>query len=300
MSKIKEFLDNVKAKLLSESEIRSFLLSLNKKEFLSLISSSNDNDPQGIPDIDIENMTQNHITIISEIIGDLTIEEKKEVLPNISNDFYTIEQLIFKTLPIKEATEVFTNNPIKYKDDITLYIETPRSSNEKDHLIATILSNEKLYKLFTEEERSIFKTLISNNLIILEKQYNLCNITYDDLKNALARYLANIDYHQSKTINQGIHEKINSKNIYQIFIEVNKGLKRIDSPILTEEDIISKLELPFEKSVIFLNQCLNLTDEEISSLLLKYYPINKELIINKDINQLVNIVYDLSVPEIDQ
>lgn len=300
MSKIKEFLDNVKAKLLSESEIRSFLLSLNKKEFLSLISSSNDNDPQGIPDIDIENMTQNHITIISEIIGDLTIEEKKEVLPNISNDFYTIEQLIFKSLPIKEATEVFKNNPIKYKDDITLYIETPRSSNEKDHLIATILSNEKLYKLFTEEERSIFKTLISNNLIILEKQYNLCNITYDDLKNALARYLANIDYHQSKTINQGIHEKISSKNIYQIFIEVNKGLKRIDSPILTEEDIISKLELPFEKSVIFLNQCLNLTDEEISSLLLKYYPNNKELIINKDINQLVNIVYDLSVPEIDR
>lgn len=300
MQKIKEFLDNVKAKLLSENEIRSFLLSLNKKEFLSLISSSNDNDPQGIPDIDIETMTQNHITIISEIIGDLTLEEKKETLPNISNDFYTIEQLIFKTLPIKEATEVFLNNPLKYKDDITSYIETPRSSNEKDHLIATILSNEKLYKLFTEEERSIFKTLISNNLIILEKQYNLCNVTYDDLKNALARYLANIDYHQSKIINQGIHEKISSKNIYQIFIEVNKGLKRIESSPLTEEDIISKLELPFEKSVIFLNQCLNLTDEEISSLLLKYYPSNKELIINKDINQLVNIVYDLSVPEIDQ
>lgn len=300
MSKIKEFLDNVKAKLLSETEIRSFLLSLNKKEFLSLISSSNDNDPQGIPDIDIENMTQNHITIISEIIGDLTLNDKKEALLNISNDFYTIEQLIFKSLPIKDATEVFISNPLKYKDDITSYIETPRPSNEKDHLIATILSDENLYKLFSEEERSIFKSLISNNLIILEKQYNLCNITYDDLKNALARYLANIDYHQSKTINQGIHEKISSKNIYQIFIEVNKGLKRIDSPILTEEDIISKLELPFEKSVIFLNQCLNLTDEEISSLLLKYYPINKELIINKDINQLVNIVYDLSVPEIDQ
>ncbi len=300
MQKIKEFLDNVKAKLLSETEIRSFLLSLNKKDFLSMISSSNDNDPQGMPDIDIENMTQNHVTIISEIIGDLTLNDKKEALLNISNDFYTIEQLIFKSLPIKDATEVFISNPLKYKDDITNYIETPRQSNEKDHLIATILSDENLYKLFSEEERLIFKSLISNNLIILERQYNLCNVTYDDLKNALARYLANIDYHQSKTINQGIHEKISSKNIYQIFIEVNKGLKRIDSPTLGEEDIISKLELPFEKSVIFLEQCLNLTDEEIASLLLKYYPSNKDLIITKDINQLVNIVSDLSLLEIDQ
>lgn len=300
MLKIKTFLNNVKAKMVTEEEIRSFLLSLNNKEFLTLISSSIDNDPNGIPDMDIERMTQEHAQIISEIISDLTLEEKLQSLSNISNDFYTVEQMIFKTLPLKNASTIFFGNPEKYKEDIEAYIETPRLSKEKDSLIATILSDTKLYKLFSEETRSIFKSLISDSIIILDTNYNLCNVTYDELKQELARYLANIEFYQNSSINQGIHNKLSSKNIYQIFLEVNKGLKNIDSPLLTEEQVISKLEFPFEKSVLFLDNCLNLTDEDITAILLKYYPAERDLIKSKDIFQLVNTIRNFDLPEVDR
>lgn len=300
MKNIKTFLNDIKAKLVTEEEIRSFLLSLNNKEFLTLISSSIDDNPNGIPDVDIEKMTQDHAQIISEIIADLTLEEKIQSLSNISNDFYTVEQMIFKTLPLEKASTIFFENPEKYKEDIEAYIETPRQSREKDTLIATILSDTKLYKLFSEETRSIFKSIISDPIIILDKNYNLCNVTYDELKQELARYLANIDYHHKSSINQGIHHKLSSKNIYQIFLEVNKGLERIDSPLITEEQVISKLELPFEKSVLFLDNCLNLTDEDITEILLKYYPEEKDLIKSKDISQLVYTIKNFDLPEIDQ
>ena len=300
MKNIKDFLNDVKAKMVTEEGIRSFLLSLNNEEFITLISSSLDDDPSGIPDIDIERMTQEHAPIISEIIADLTLDEKMQSLSNISNDFYTVEQMIFKTLPLEKASAIFFENPEKYKEEIEAYIETPRQSSEKDNLIATILSDSKLYKLFSEEDRLIFKSLISDDIIFLDKKYNLCNVTYDELKQELARYLANIDYRKNSSINQGIHNKLSSKNIYQIFLEVNKGLERIDSPLLTEEQVISELELSFEKSVLFLENCLNLTDEEITALLLKYHPDKKDLIKNKDIEQLVNIISDYDLPEVDQ
>lgn len=300
MKNIKDFLNDVKAKMVTEEGIRSFLLSLNNEEFISLISSSLDDDPSGIPDVDIERMTQEHAPIISEIIADLTLDEKIQSLSNISNDFYTVEQMIFKTLPLEKASAIFLENPEKYKEEIEAYIETPRQSSEKDNLIATILSNSKLYKLFSEEDRLIFKHLISDSIIFLDENYNLCNVTYDDLKQELARYLANIDYRKNSSINRGIHNKLSSKNIYQIFLEVNKGLERIDSPLLTEEQIISELELPFEKTVLFLDNCLNLTDEEITSILIKYHPDKKDLIKNKDIDQLVNIIRDFDLPEVDQ
>lgn len=300
MKNIKDFLNDVKAKMVTEEGIRSFLLSLNNEEFIALISSSLDDDPSGIPDIDIERMTQEHAPIISEIIADLTLDEKMQSLSNISNDFYTVEQMIFKTLPLEKASAIFFENPEKYKEEIEAYIETPRQSSEKDNLIATILSDSKLYKLFSEEDRLIFKSLISDDIIFLDEKYNLCNVTYDELKQELARYLANIDYRKNSSINQGIHNKLSSKNIYQIFLEVNKGLERIDSPLLTEEQVISELELPFEKSVLFLENCLNLTDEEITAILLKYHPDKKDLIKNKDIEQLVNIISDYDLPEVDQ
>ena len=300
MKNIKDFLNDVKAKMVTEEGIRSFLLSLNNEEFIALISSSLDDDPSGIPDVDIERMTQEHAPIISEIIADLTLDEKIQSLSNISNDFYTVEQMIFKTLPLEKASAIFLENPEKYKEEIEAYIETPRQSSEKDNLIATILSNSKLYKLFSEEDRLIFKHLISDSIIFLDENYNLCNVTYDDLKQELARYLANIDYRKNSSINRGIHNKLSSKNIYQIFLEVNKGLERIETPLLTEEQIISELELPFEKTVLFLDNCLNLTDEEITSILIKYHPDKKDLIKNKDIDQLVNIIRDFDLPEVDQ
>lgn len=300
MKNIKDFLNDVKAKMVTEEGIRYFLLSLNNEEFITLISSSLDDDPSGIPDVDIERMTQEHAPIISEIIADLTLDEKMQSLSNISNDFYTVEQMIFKTLPLEKASAIFFENPEKYKEEIEAYIETPRQSSEKDNLIATILSDSKLYKLFSEEDRLIFKSLISDDIIFLDEKYNLCNVTYDELKQELARYLANIDYRKNPSINQGIHNKLSSKNIYQIFLEVNKGLERIDSPLLTEEQVISELELPFEKSVLFLENCLNLTDEEITAILLKYHPDKKDLIKNKDIEQLVNIISDYDLPEVDQ
>ena len=84
----------------------------------------------------------------------------------------------------------------------------------------------------------------------------------EELKNEVARYLANIEYKKDSSINRGIHQKISSKNLYLIFTEVNKGLERIDNPLLTEKELVEYLELPFEKAVLFLDSCLNLTDEE--------------------------------------
>lgn len=299
MKNIREFLDDVKAQVITEEGIRSFLLSLNNEEFISMLSNKMDNDLEGIADIDIERMTQNHASVISEIIADLTLEEKITSLSNISNDFYTVEKMIFKTLPIEKAIELFLSNPDKYKEEIESYIETPRQSREKDELIATILSDKNLYKLFSEEDRMIFKSLLSDEVIILEEPYNFCNITFDEIKNEVARYLANIDHRKSSQVNKGIHNKVSSNNLYQIFLEVNKGLERIESPLLSEKDIVEQLELPFEKAVLFLNNCLNLTDEEITNILLKNYPNKKDLIKNKNIEQLVSIIEDFDIPEID-
>lgn len=299
MKDIKQFLDDVKAQMITEEGIRSFLLSLNNNEFITMLSTTMDNDTNGIADIDIERMTQNHASVISEIISDLTLEEKEQALTNISNDFYTVEKMIFKTLPIEKAIKLFFDNPDKYKEEIEAYIETPRQSKEKDHLIAKILSDKELSKLFSEEDRIIFKSLLSDEVIILEEQYNICNITFDEIKNEVARYLANIDNRKSSSINKGIHNKVSSKNLYQIFLEVNKGLERIESPLLTEKEIIEKLELPFEKTVLFLDCCLNLTEEEIQDILLSNYQDKTDLIKNKNIEQLKSIIEDFDIPEID-
>ena len=86
---------------------------------------------------------------------------------------------------------------------------------------------------------------------------------------------------------------------YQIFQEVNIGLERIESPLLTEREIIEYLELPFEKAVIFLDSCLNLTEEEIKEILISNYPNKKELINKKTIEQLNSIIEDFDIPEID-
>lgn len=299
MKDIKQFLEDVKAQMITEEGIRSFLLSLNNEEFITMLSTNMDNDLKGIADVDIERMTQNHASVISEIIADLTIEEKLKSLSNISNDFYTVEKMIFKTLPIEKAVELFLDNPEKYKEEIEAYIETPRQSKEKDHLICSILSNQELYKLFSEEDRIIFKSLVSDEIIFLDENYNLCNITEEELKNEVARYLANIEYKKDSSINRGIHQKISSKNLYLIFTEVNKGLEKIDNPLLTEKELVEYLELPFEKAVLFLDSCLNLTDEEITNILSSNYPDKKEIISKKDITQLTNIIEDYDLPEVD-
>ena len=299
MKDIKQFLNDVKAQIITEEGIRSFLLSLNNKEFISMLSNKLDNDLAGRPDTDIERMTQNHASVISEIIAELTLEEKKKALSNISNDFYTVEKMIFKTLPLDVASALFLKNPNKYKEEIEAYIETPRQSKEKDILIATILSDQELYKYFSEEDRMIFKSLLSDEIIILDEKYNFCNVTFDEIKNELARYLANIDYKKDSSINRGIHSKISSKCIYCVFNEVNIGLERIDSPIISENELIKSLELPFEKSVLFLNQCLNLTEEEIHDILLNNFPDEKELIKNKDIDQLTQLIEDFNLQEVD-
>ena len=77
MKDLKQFLDDVKAQMITEEGIRSFLLSLNNEEFISMLSTTMDNDTKGIADIDIERMTQNHASVISEIISDLTLDEKE-------------------------------------------------------------------------------------------------------------------------------------------------------------------------------------------------------------------------------
>ena len=82
MKDIKQFLEDVKAQMITEEGIRSFLLSLNNEEFITMLSTNMDNDLKGIADVDIERMTQNDASVISEIIADLTIEEKLKSLSN--------------------------------------------------------------------------------------------------------------------------------------------------------------------------------------------------------------------------
>ena len=60
MKDIKQFLEDVKAQMITEEGIRSFLLSLNNEEFITMLSTNMDNDLNGIADVDIERMTQNH------------------------------------------------------------------------------------------------------------------------------------------------------------------------------------------------------------------------------------------------
>lgn len=295
MKDIKEFLNNVKAQMVTEEGIRSFLLSLSNEEFITMLSNKMDNDLEGIADIDIERMTQDHASVISEIIADLTLEEKEQALNNISNDFYTVEKMIFKTLPFNKVTELFLDNPHKYKEEIEAYIETPRQTAEKDNLIATILSDEKLYSNFDNEVLNDFKEMISDGIILLDDRYNVFNITEEDIKNEVARYLANIEKRKNANTNKGIINKVNPEKLYKIVIEVNQGLRNIESEELSEYELVKYLEMPFYYAVEYLSYCLNLTDEGIIKILIDNYPEEKELISNKDIEQLKSTIEDLTI-----
>lgn len=295
MKDIKEFLNNVKAQMVTEEGIRSFLLSLSNEEFITMLSNKMDNDLEGIADIDIERMTQDHASVISEIIADLTLEEKEQALNNISNDFYTVEKMIFKTLPFNKVTELFLDNPHKYKEEIEAYIETPRQTAEKDNLIATILSDEKLYSNFDNEVLNDFKEMISDGIILLDDRYNVFNITEEDIKNEVARYLANIEKRKNPNTNKGIINKVNPEKLYKIVIEVNQGLRNIESEELSEYELVKYLEMPFYYAVEYLSYCLNLTDEGIIKILIDNYPEEKDLISNKDIEQLKSTIEDLTI-----
>lgn len=295
-SKIIEFINSLLSNEITEEETRKFLLSLNNDDFITLIKSS----PSNIESATIiGKMIENNIAIISEIIESLTTEEKLNALKVISKEFTMIESMIFKTLPITTVTDLFLKEPEKYKEEIESYIETPRLDKDKDILIATILSNSNLSKLFTKETLEYFKNLISDNNIILDINYNIPDITFEEIRNEIARYLANLEYRKSSNINLGIHEKISSKDLYKVFTEVNKGLENIDSPLLTEEEIIKELELPLYKAILFIDNCLTLTEEEILDILIKQYPEEKEFLSNKTLDQLTQIVKDFDLPEID-
>jgi hypothetical protein len=287
MKKIREFLDDVKAQIVTEEGIRSFLLSLSNEEFIEMLSNKMDNDTEGKADIDIERMTQSHASVISEIIADLTLDEKEKALSNISNDFYTVEKMIYKTLPIDKATKLFLDNPNKYKEEIEAYIETPRQTEEKDKLIANILSDKNLYRVFSNETLNEFKEFISDGIVLLDETYDVINITDDEIKNEVARYLANIGKRKNDSVNRGILNKVNPDKLYSILIEVNRGLKNIDSPEITHEELINELEMSFYYAVEYLSYCMNYTDEEIRNILLKIYPEEQERIGNKTVDQLL-------------
>ena len=270
MNKLTEFLENIKSNLLSDEEIRSFLLYLSKEEFYHLITT-----PSTSPkSTEIEKMIIEHQDIIAELLSDFDISEKKNIIPKVSIDFEVVRNMMFNTLTIPDLIELLYKEPLKYLNDIITYIKNTPFSDEKDILIATMLSNKDIYRNLNSKTISSLKNFIGDTKIFLDDRYMIVETTKSDLTNEAARYIANLRSRVVPTLTSGMLRKLSSESLLWTLNEVNKGLQNIEEEPITILDFIKLTEMPFEKAILLVSNNL-FTEEEQRKILSSAFPKNK-------------------------
>lgn len=294
MNKIREFIENIKANLLTDEEISSFLLSLSKEEFYNMITLDTKATKESP---EIAAILKEHQDIIAELLSDFSIEEKKRVIPKISKDFDYVRKMMFNTLTIPDLTELIKREPLKYLSDIISYIKNTPFSDEKDNLIAFILSTPNIYHNLNDSTITSLKYFIGDTKVILDSRHNIVQTTESDLKNESAGYIANLRSRNSQTLTQGILTKLSSKTLLWTLNEVNKGLQNIEEEPITIIEFINLLNIPYEKAILIVNS-LSISEEEKHQIINSSFPdkklTNKQLISDIAISIIKDTIIKIS------
>lgn len=295
IKKIVDFKSRVEKDQITHEDIRSTLLKMSKEEFstfitltkqepdLLLVSISRD-------DQNIDSMYEYQAEIIAEILEEYTEDEMIALIPFLNDASSRIRTMFFKCLNEKKANEIFLTNAPKYSKDMYSYILSPTQSNEKDKIIISILSDPKLYSLYSEQDLIYLRTLISNREIILDESSNIINTTEEELKQEAAKYIANLRCRDNASVSRGILKKLSSKKLHDLLNEVNKGLKNIEEDEISYKEFIKLIDMPLDKAILFLRRCIELTEEEKKQILNELYKENEysELTIQEASHKIIN------------
>lgn len=295
IKRIVEFKHRVANGTITYEDIRTTLLKMKKEEFSILITL----DRQEItPELDsistydkkLDEMYEYQAEIIAEILEEYTEDEMIDLIPFLNDSSSRIRTMFFKCFNERIANEIFLTNASKYSKDIFSYIVTPTQNNEKDEMIISILSNPKLYSLYSNHELQYLRTLISNKETILDENSNIINTTEEEIKKEAAKYIANLRCRIKQSISKGILKKLSAKKLHDLLNEVNKGLLNIGEEEISFKEFISLMEMPLDKAVLFLKSCIELTEEEKKEILSTLYKDNEynKLSINEAANRVSN------------
>ena len=295
IKRIVEFKHRVANGTITYEDIRTTLLKMKKEEFSILITL----DRQEItPELDsistydkkLDEMYEYQAEIIAEILEEYTEDEMIDLIPFLNDSSSRIRTMFFKCFNERIANEIFLTNAPKYSKDIFSYIVTPTQNNEKDEMIISILSNPKLYSLYSNHELQYLRTLISNKETILDENSNIINTTEEDIKKEAAKYIANLRCRIKQSISRGILKKLSAKKLHDLLNEVNKGLLNIGEEEISFKEFISLMEMPLDKAVLFLKSCIELTEEEKKEILSTLYKDNEynKCSINEAANRVSN------------
>ncbi|MBE6145825.1 MAG: hypothetical protein E7171_04310 [Firmicutes bacterium] len=295
IKRIVEFKHRVANGTITYEDIRTTLLKMKKEEFSILITL----DRQEItPELDsistydkkLDEMYEYQAEIIAEILEEYTEDEMIDLIPFLNDSSSRIRTMFFKCFNERIANEIFLTNAPKYSKDIFSYIVTPTQNNEKDEMIISILSNPKLYSLYSNHELQYLRTLISNKETILDENSNIINTTEEEIKKEAAKYIANLRCRIKQSISRGILKKLSAKKLHDLLNEVNKGLLNIGEEEISFKEFISLTEMPLDKAVLFLKSCIELTEEEKKEILSTLYKDNEynKCSINEAANRVSN------------
>ena len=295
IKRIVEFKHRVANGTITYEDIRTTLLKMKKEEFSILITL----DRQEItPELDsistydkkLDEMYEYQAEIIAEILEEYTEDEMIDLIPFLNDSSSRIRTMFFKCFNERIANEIFLTNAPKYSKDIFSYIVTPTQNNEKDEMIISILSNPKLYSLYSNHELQYLRTLISNKETILDENSNIINTTEEEIKKEAAKYIANLRCRIKQSISRGILKKLSAKKLHDLLNEVNKGLLNIGEEEISFKEFISLMEMPLDKAVLFLKSCIELTEEEKKEILSTLYKDNEynKYSINEAANRVSN------------
>lgn len=295
IKRIVEFKHRVANGTITYEDIRTTLLKMKKEEFSILITL----DRQEItPELDsistydkkLDEMYEYQAEIIAEILEEYTEDEMIDLIPFLNDSSSRIRTMFFKCFNERIANEIFLTNAPKYSKDIFSYIVTPTQNNEKDEMIISILSNPKLYSLYSNHELQYLRTLISNKETILDENSNIINTTEEEIKKEAAKYIANLRCRIKQSISRGILKKLSAKKLHDLLNEVNKGLLNIGEEEISFKEFISLMEMPLDKAVLFLKSCIELTEEEKKEILSTLYKDNEynKCSINEAANRVSN------------
>lgn len=295
IKRIVEFKHRVANGTITYEDIRTTLLKMKKEEFSILITLDRQEvtpelDSISMYDKKLDEMYEYQAEIIAEILEEYTEDEMIDLIPFLNDSSSRIRTMFFKCFNERIANEIFLTNAPKYSKDIFSYIVTPTQNNEKDEMIISILSNPKLYSLYSNHELQYLRTLISNKETILDENSNIINTTEEEIKKEAAKYIANLRCRIKQSISRGILKKLSAKKLHDLLNEVNKGLLNIGEEEISFKEFISLMEMPLDKAVLFLKSCIELTEEEKKEILSTLYKDNEynKCSINEAANRVSN------------
>jgi hypothetical protein len=295
IQKIINFKHRVEYGQITHEDIRTTLLKMKKEEFSILITLDKQETPSELESISsydqkIDEMYEYQAEIIAEILEEYTEDEMVELIPFLNDASSRIRTMFFKCFSERKANEIFLTNAPKYSNDIFSYIVTPTQNKEKDEMIISILSNPKLYSLYSNYELQYLRTLISNKEIILDENSTIINTDEEEIKQEAAKYIANLRCRIKQSTSRGILKKLSAVKLHDLLNEVNKGLENIGEEEISFKEFIQLIEMPLDKAVLFLKSCKELSEEQKKTILNELFKDNEynRISISEAANRVTN------------